>query len=290
MGLRFRKSVKLCKGLKLNFGKTGISATVGSGAFKKTFHTSGNVTTTVGLPGTGIYWTETKRHGMRLDEPTERGGEIKRREDPAATWPISQSVTSEEQTASVMELTPAEINRIYAYCDEPVEWTELISGATAEELFMDREKYDYCMGVAPLILAGNVDAYLNAIEILRPVDDLALYGGDFEFGTDDPGTMEVEFSLKHQSIFREMNTDLLKQFLCAVSIRTARDMCALLPVNTVLVHAVIGGVTVLSVRFVRNRMFQINFKIRNAYDIVKEFEHRCVADFSRIYDVGRLEA
>lgn len=209
MGLRFRKSVKLCKGLKLNFGKTGISATVGSGAFKKTFHTSGNVTTTVGLPGTGIYWTETKRHGMRLDESTERDGEIKRRENPAATWPISQSVTSEEQTASVMELTPAEINRIYAYCDEPVEWTELISGATAEELFMDREKYDYCMGVAPLILAGNVDAYLNAIEILRPVDDLALYGGDFEFGTDDPRTMEVEFTLKQQSIFREMNTDLL---------------------------------------------------------------------------------
>ena len=82
----------------------------------------------------------------------------------------------------------------------------------------------------------------------------------------------------------------MKQFLCALSIRTARDMCALLPVNKVLVHAVIGGVTVLSVCFVRNRMYQINFKIRNAYDIVKEFEHRCVADFSRIYDVGRLEA
>ena len=65
MGLRFRRSIKICDGLKLNFGKTGMSMTVGSGPLKKTFNTNGNVTTTVGLPGTGIYWTETERRGAR---------------------------------------------------------------------------------------------------------------------------------------------------------------------------------------------------------------------------------
>ena len=44
MGLRFRKSVKICDGLRLNFGKTGASITIGSGPFKKTFNTNGNVT------------------------------------------------------------------------------------------------------------------------------------------------------------------------------------------------------------------------------------------------------
>ena len=29
MGLRFRKSVTLCKGVKLHFGKTGMSVSVG---------------------------------------------------------------------------------------------------------------------------------------------------------------------------------------------------------------------------------------------------------------------
>ena len=29
-------------------------------------------------------------------------------------------------------------------------------------------------------------AYLEVIERMRPVDDLALYSGDFEFGTDNP--------------------------------------------------------------------------------------------------------
>ena len=70
MGLRFRKSVKICDGLRLNFGKTGASVTVGSGPFKKTFNTNGNVTTTVGLPGTGIYWTETERRGSMNNRRT----------------------------------------------------------------------------------------------------------------------------------------------------------------------------------------------------------------------------
>lgn len=70
MGLRFRRSVKICDGLKLNFGKNGMSMTVGSGPLKKTFNTNGNVTTTVVFPGTGIYWTETERRSSRNNRRT----------------------------------------------------------------------------------------------------------------------------------------------------------------------------------------------------------------------------
>lgn len=60
MGLKFRKSVTLYKGLKLNFGKNGMSVSVGCNGPRKTFHSSGRVTTTVGIPGTGIYYTDTQ--------------------------------------------------------------------------------------------------------------------------------------------------------------------------------------------------------------------------------------
>ena len=60
MGLRFRKSISLCKGVKLNFGKTGMSVSLGTKGYHKTISTSGRVTTTVGVPGTGIYYTDTK--------------------------------------------------------------------------------------------------------------------------------------------------------------------------------------------------------------------------------------
>lgn len=41
MGLRFRKSVTLCKGVKLNFGKTGMSVSVGGKGYHKTINTKG---------------------------------------------------------------------------------------------------------------------------------------------------------------------------------------------------------------------------------------------------------
>ena len=60
MGLRFRKSISLCKGVKLNLGKTGASISVGGNGYRKTINTKGQVTTTFGIPGTGVYYTETK--------------------------------------------------------------------------------------------------------------------------------------------------------------------------------------------------------------------------------------
>ena len=60
MGLNFRKSIKLCKGVKLNIGKAGLSISVGGKGYKKKINTKGQVTTTVGIPGTGVYYTDTK--------------------------------------------------------------------------------------------------------------------------------------------------------------------------------------------------------------------------------------
>ena len=60
MGLRFRKSVTLCKGVRLNLGKNGASISAGVPGFRKTIHSSGRVTTSVGIPGTGIYYVDTK--------------------------------------------------------------------------------------------------------------------------------------------------------------------------------------------------------------------------------------
>lgn len=63
MGLRFRKNVTLCKGVKLNFGKTGMSVSAGGNGYRKIINTKGQVTTSMGIPGTGIYYTDTKKIG-----------------------------------------------------------------------------------------------------------------------------------------------------------------------------------------------------------------------------------
>ena len=58
MGFRFRKSIKLFPGVRINLSKTGISTSVGvPGA---TVNLRGDkTTTTVGLPGTGVSYRST---------------------------------------------------------------------------------------------------------------------------------------------------------------------------------------------------------------------------------------
>jgi uncharacterized protein DUF4236 len=56
MGFRFRRSIRILPGIRLNFGKRGVSTSIGvRGAHVTVGH--GKVRETVGLPGSGISYT-----------------------------------------------------------------------------------------------------------------------------------------------------------------------------------------------------------------------------------------
>lgn len=57
MGLRFFRRVNLIPGLRLNFSRSGISASLGHRGF---WYTIGrrNRRVTLGLPGTGLFYTQ----------------------------------------------------------------------------------------------------------------------------------------------------------------------------------------------------------------------------------------
>lgn len=62
MGFRFRRSVRIAKGVRLNFGSRGTSVSVGGRGATVNFSRRGT-RTTVGIPGTGISYSETKKGG-----------------------------------------------------------------------------------------------------------------------------------------------------------------------------------------------------------------------------------
>ena len=82
MGLRFRKSITLCKGVRLNIGKTGVSLSAGVPGFRKTIHSNGRVTTSVGIPSTGIYYVDTK-NPKKNNVPSKP---IRQNQIPTYTW------------------------------------------------------------------------------------------------------------------------------------------------------------------------------------------------------------
>lgn len=59
MGFRFRKSVKICKGVRVNFNKNSVGLSIGGRGYGYTINSKGRRTAHVGIPGTGLSYSET---------------------------------------------------------------------------------------------------------------------------------------------------------------------------------------------------------------------------------------
>jgi tetratricopeptide (TPR) repeat protein len=60
---RFRKSIRLGPGVRLNVGKSGFGVSAGIPGARRTLHSSGRQTTSVGMPGTGVGYVQTRSGG-----------------------------------------------------------------------------------------------------------------------------------------------------------------------------------------------------------------------------------
>jgi hypothetical protein len=63
MGLRFRRSIRIAPGLRLNVGMKSVSVSAGAHGISYTVGSAGQ-RASVGLPGTGLYWTHVWRNGI----------------------------------------------------------------------------------------------------------------------------------------------------------------------------------------------------------------------------------
>lgn len=63
MGFRFRKSIKIAPGVRLNLGKKSIGISAGVKGARVSVNSSGRVTKSVGIPGTGISYVKTSKIG-----------------------------------------------------------------------------------------------------------------------------------------------------------------------------------------------------------------------------------
>jgi len=60
MGIRYRKSIKIAPGVKVNLNRKSASVTLGGKGYHKTFNSNGQTTTSVNLPVKGLSYTDRK--------------------------------------------------------------------------------------------------------------------------------------------------------------------------------------------------------------------------------------
>lgn len=63
MGFRFRKSFKIAPGIKLNVGKKGIGISAGTKGARVSVNSSGRVTKSLSIPGTGVSYVKSSKIG-----------------------------------------------------------------------------------------------------------------------------------------------------------------------------------------------------------------------------------
>lgn len=103
MGFRFRRSMKVAPGVRLNFTHRGVGVRLGPRGAGISFHSSGRGTRSVGLPGSGMYWREDFRWdrphaaGTRGPADDEHGG---------ATRPTSHEVPVDDLVAGLTSPGP----------------------------------------------------------------------------------------------------------------------------------------------------------------------------------------
>lgn len=90
MSLRFRKSIKIAPGVRLGINKNSVGVSAGVKGYRKSINSSGRLTTSVGIPGTGISYVTSKN--------------VKNKSKKVATKAVS--VTSQNSVSSQSAAAP----------------------------------------------------------------------------------------------------------------------------------------------------------------------------------------
>lgn len=72
MGLRFRKSIKVAPGVKLNLNKNSTSVTIGTRGAHYTVNSNGKKTASASIPGTGVSYVSTTGGGKKKETKTNK--------------------------------------------------------------------------------------------------------------------------------------------------------------------------------------------------------------------------
>jgi hypothetical protein len=165
------------------------------------------------------------------------------------------------------------------------------------------KEWEELVHFAKQVLDGDIDTYFRVIEEMDPLGDLSEFGSGFEFSTDDPSYMEVEFDVHSDKVIpteekkltktgklsiKQMTKtryfELQQDYVCSCVLRIARDLFALLPLKTVVIHAYDKQLDtetghqermlILSVKIDRDILDKLNFESIDCSDSMNNFPHQ----------------
>jgi len=244
VGFRFRKSMKIGKNTRVNFGKTGVGLSFGAKGLRRTLHSSGRKTTSAGIPGSGLYYTKSsiKKAGSRSTK-TNQSKQQRVEENQAAVetfneyiqmitslhkitpesvdWEHIKAIPAPFDTSypgplesqaidNFNNYTPNFIHRLFRL--ENRKRTQLekrITEAKQQDTANYRE-WEESHELAVRVLQGEHEAFLQVIEEMDAFSGLEELGSGFKLNAKTDDTVEVNFSVNPVEIVPEKALSLTK--------------------------------------------------------------------------------
>ena len=310
MGLVFRKSIKIANGLRLNVSKSGISLTAGKKGMHYTINSKGKSTASVGIPGTGVSYRKSfdtfgglsslfggNKKEEKVTTKKASGDSLTRNNRKSITTSSISREQFDDYNAYIKQIKSLHVN-----CTKSVDWKSLALASVPNNISDDdKEKWQKDITLAKDILNKDIDSYLEVVQKYSSLNDISAYGSDFEFGVSDKDVLSVRFETKIKDVLPSIGykenedgsisefklkgsayNDLAQDYVCSCSIRIAREVFALLPVDFVLVNAEeemfdssTGNneqTTIMSILYMRDGFDNINFELIDPSDFCARFK------------------
>lgn len=198
MGLRFRKSVKLLKGAKVNFSKSGVSLSVGGKGHSLNFSSRG-VKRTIGLPGTGLSYSKLSSGHHSNSSVQKRNSSINGQSKSEITIRMNQDgkivILDSNDTPITDEalLRKIKTNPAYQAEKQRLEFQrQQILAQTFNEAVAEKEKLIYIHRMSPNVTTK--EDFFEALNELKPQMYIAP-----EFTAPAPDIKNTKFRLENEA-------------------------------------------------------------------------------------------
>jgi len=157
--------------------------------------------------------------------------------------------TEKAENAAPVEEKKVGIDNLWMTADESVDWTEALAYDRPRDGLTTQKDWDFYHRMARKVLDGEIPAYVEVLETMNPLGDLAEYTDGMILRTPSADLIECVFQCKNEY----MNAGAEK-YLSALGLRAARDLMAILPVTEVRVTGRQGESDKMDVVFPREKM------------------------------------
>lgn len=186
--------------------------------------------------------------------------------EPVDTEVSAEPKAPQERPAKVVVKQPdIRINNLWMTADETVDWTDAMAHDVPADGLTSPILWRFYHEKAEKVLSGDLKTYAEVLKKANPLGELTAFAGSISMRAPDPDRLEAQF-VCHADYLESDG----RKYLCAMGVRIARDLFAILPVSEVAVTATAGSRQAMQVTYRRQQLLHRNFSFLDPVAFTEE--------------------